>query len=259
MRQVSFGLLLALALVAVFPVLASRSARSDSDEVIFRTPPAGLSLFDTVQWIGAEIEGSVTFAPPALRIAKRPDARVVVSEPVKLARERVLGFGQDLLAAHGLVLFDVGRPGQPLWLVESTGEPTVLAGRAAFVSPDDLARYRWVRTPITTAVELRVAPLGRVRSEVLEAVAGNLPAGAAVIPVPATNGFILRGPGRDVFAWNQLIARLDRTPPPGTEPPPSERDAMRKRLENVERRLDALEAGEKRGPDKRGERDPGDG
>lgn len=243
------SLLLGLLLPGSLPVAQSEAFACGDDEIVFTAPAEGMSLFAAAAWIGEHVAGSVTFAPPALKIVRRPEARVLVLETVRLRREQVLGFGQDLLAPHGLVLFDIGRPEQPLWLVESMLEPTVLAGRTVFVAPQEVVRHRFERTPITTAVELDNAVLDRVGDEVLEAVKGSLPPGAAVIPVQATNGFILRGPGRDVHAWMQLIERLDRTPAAQPAPTgaavPATRDRLEKRLRELEARVAELEAGDK--------------
>ncbi len=63
----------------------------------------------------------------------------------------------------------------------------------------------------------------------------------------ATNGFILRGPGRDVHAWMQLIERLDRPPSPLSlqkgEPKATTRKALERRLAELETRVAELEAG----------------
>lgn len=254
-----------LALILIPAVLLAAAASAgyafEEDEIVFSTGPEGMTLFEAANWIGRHVEGAVTFAPPALKVVRRPDARVRLTEPVRLTRERVLGFGQDLLAPFGLVLFNIGRPEQPLWLVENLGEPTVLVGRTVFVPADQVVRHRHERTPITTTVELLKAPVDRVQEEVREALKGTLPPGAEVIPVAATNGFILRGPGRNVHAWMQLIAQLDRTPAPAARPKSRPDDETLKgledRLRQLEARVQGLEAGAQTSDTKPGEAKPG--
>lgn len=222
------AVLLAMAAGLVLVGMA-QDERDDPAEIRFETPAEGIGLRAFVDWLGRHLPGPITFAPPALDRTGDAAARVVIEKPVRLAAGDVLGFGQDVLAPFGLVLFELGPPERPLWLLESLEAPTVLKRRTIFVAPEDLGAHRLSPIPITTLLRLEHRALRDVLAEIERAVGAD-----RVIAVAPINGLILQDKGTNVHAAVELIRRLDRSPP-AAEP------ARDERLDRLEARIEALE------------------
>lgn len=222
-----------------------RPGPQQEDGIRFQTDAEGIPLRDFVTWISRHVEGAVTFAPPTIEDLNARKARVIVEKPVRLDRSEIVGFAQDLLAPHGLVLFNMGRQDRPLWLVESVAHPTVLAGRTVYVDPERVEERKHDRTPVTTVVRLKRVRLDDVKKEILQGLGNRGAWGESLIPVPAVNGFILKESGRNVHSMAQLIHRLDVP----SEAPPARNDQglagrvgkLEKCVLDLERRLAKLE------------------
>jgi len=224
---------------------APRQPPGQEQELRFQTPADGIPLRDFITWAGRHLDGAVTFAPPAIEEIDSKKPRVIMEKARTLGRAELLGFAQDLLAPHGLVLFNLGRPDRPLWLVESLARPTVLAGRAAYVPPERIEERSHDRTPVTTVLKLKQVRFQDVQNEIVQALGKRGTWGESVIPVPAVNGFILKESGQNVHHMVQLIRRLDI--PSGTPAAPVDQELadqvrkLEKRIQGLERRLAALE------------------
>jgi hypothetical protein len=221
-----------------------RPKAPQQEGIRFQTDAEGIPLRDFVTWISRHLDGAVTFAPPTIEDLNAKKPRVIIEKAVSLHRSEIVGFAQDVLASHGLVLFNMGRQDRPLWLVESVARPTVLAGRTVYVAPERIEERRYDRTPVTTVVRLTRVRLDDVKKAILQGLGNRGVWGESLIPVPAVNGFILRESGRNVHGMAQLIRGLDvpsKTPAPANDPELAGRvEKLETRVLDLERRLAKL-------------------
>ncbi len=206
-------------------------ALASPDDVELDTGRDGMRIRAFIQWVSSHVDGAISYAPAALALVEAADATITVESPVRLPRDRVIGFARALLIAHDLTLVDAGSG---IWLAERLTKPTLAAARFSFVESDALEAHRDSPLPISTVVRLaHVDP-----PAVLEAVAAALPPGTAaaetVIPMPKLDTVVVRAPGRDAWAIARLLRGLDAPTTDG-------RAATERRLAALERKVQALE------------------
>ncbi len=235
-----------IALALILP-LSLAFMQSGQEEIRFKTDARGMGLRDFITWVGEHIEGAITYASPALKVANSREGRVVVEKEVKLSPGEVLPFSQDILSGHGLVLLPLGSPGNPLWLVESLNEPTLLASRTVFVSEEEIEAHRFEHPPVVTMVSLKNVGLETIQAELEKSLGKTAQGKSPLIPVPALNQFIIKASGRNAFHIVKMIRSLDRAPAPGGGGVES---SLRERLKRLENRVNKLEALAERSPEK---------
>jgi len=182
------------------------------DEVLypFHTDDKGIPLEKFINWASLALDLPFFWTSQALQQSKGPQRMVIVTEEMKIPRRVLLDFVRTALRVHKLALVPVGPKGAEFILVENLDQPTIIQTRRVFVPASEIEDYKDSYIPIVTTVHVQHVNVQQIQTQIQRLNPTATAYGAAIIPAPSENAFIIVDFGPEVYNLVRLIKEMDK-------------------------------------------------
>ncbi|MBN2490597.1 MAG: hypothetical protein JXQ29_07095 [Planctomycetes bacterium] len=183
----------------------------------FSTYPKGLPLDQFINWASLALNIPFIWTQQALSQlglgqpgGGQANKVVIVTEEMRIPASSLLDFVRTNLRVHKFALVPVGPPGAPFLLVETLDQPTLLQSYKVFVPEEELEKYRDTYELIVTTVHVEHVNVQQIQTQIQRLNPTTTAYGAAIIPAPSENAFIIVEFGPEVYNLARLIREMDK-------------------------------------------------
>ena len=176
----------------------------------FSTTKDGIELDKFIQWASIALGQPFVWTTQSKQNATGGQKKVIVTEEMRIPRSALLDFVRTNLRVHKLALIPVGPPGAEFILIENLDQPTVLQNRRMFVPASELEQYKDSYVLIVTTVHVEHVNVQQIQTQIQRLNQTSTAYGAAIIPAPSENAFIIIDFGPEVYNIARLIKEMDK-------------------------------------------------
>jgi len=216
--RISAGIAGIALVVAV--LLAAHPPQEQADVMTFKTDEKGLPIQKFIAWVANALDLHVTYTMQALQQSCGPQRMIIFNREMKIPRAELLPFAMSVLRLHKLALVEMKVGSVTYYLVEHLDQPTILQSRRRYVTESELEgmKDRWV--PVVCYVAVKNQNVQMIQTQIQRLNPTATAYGAAIIPAPSANGFIIVDFAPVAHDLVRLIRAMDE-PPAGPAPTPS--------------------------------------
>jgi len=176
----------------------------------FHTDDRGVPLDRFINWASHALGIPFYWTSQARQQSKGPQKMVIVTEEMKIPRSVLLDFVRTALRVHKLALVPVGPKGAEFILIEHLDQPTIINTRRVFVPASEIEKYKDSYIPIVTTVHVEHVNVQQIQTQIQRLNPTATAYGAAIIPAPSENAFIIVDFGPEVYNLVRLIKEMDK-------------------------------------------------
>jgi general secretion pathway protein D len=176
----------------------------------FHTDDRGVPLDRFINWASHALGIPFYWTSQARQQSKGPQKMVIVTEEMKIPRSVLLDFVRTALRVHKLALVPVGPKGAEFILIEHLDQPTIIQTRRVFVPASEIEKYKDSYIPIVTTVHVEHVNVQQIQTQIQRLNPTATAYGAAIIPAPSENAFIIVDFGPEVYNLVRLIKEMDK-------------------------------------------------
>jgi len=207
-----------IALVVVV-LLAAHTPQDQTDVILLKTDEKGMPVEMFIKWVADALDLRVTFTSQARQQMCGPQRVVIFNREIKIPRGDLLAFAMSVLRPYKLALAEMKVGSVTYYLVEHLDQPTVIQSRRRYITESELEaiKDRWV--PVVCWVPVKNQNVQALQTQIQRLNPTATAYGAAIVPVPSANGFIIVDFAPVAHDLVRLIQAMDQKPAGPAVPP----------------------------------------